>query len=462
MSDQPNILLIIADQHRGQALSCAGDTNVRTPNLDRLADGGVRFAQARANCPVCTPSRGTIFSGRHAHCGPVQNFWDVYKPGAPSLATILRSEGYRTAYFGKWHCGVVRDQVPSGFRESAESYARSPFRTPETFRGGFQDWFAYEVGDGHFDAMLYSGNDRHPTRLTGYLTDALTDRSISYLEGYNWNEPLFMVVSHLAPHFPLEVPDAWIERRPRSVELRPNVSLDSDIPHTQSRRPDFTDRLQRYYAMVENLDWNVGRLVDGLTSIQGARPTLVVYVSDHGEFMGSHGRIERKEHPHEESVRIPAIFHGDGVVIPQGTRSEPFSLIDVLPTLLGAVHVAIPPYAQGFDYSACLRGDRVAGPDEVLLEMHGSPRWILDLPDWRGLVWNQWKYAVYEDGSELLFDLERDAFELANLAKTDRHMARHMRKRLARLLEVNADPYFPILLEYGVPSEGTAVDVSRP
>ncbi|SVD62738.1 uncharacterized protein METZ01_LOCUS415592, partial [marine metagenome] len=110
---RPHIIYILSDEHRGQAMSHTGDTNVRTPWMDRLAREGVSFERAYANCPICTPSRGTIFSGRHAHSGPVAGFFDVFKPTAPSTATELRKLGYRTAYFGKWHCGIVRNQIPA-------------------------------------------------------------------------------------------------------------------------------------------------------------------------------------------------------------------------------------------------------------------------------------------------------------------------------------------------------------
>ena len=117
MAALPHILYLLSDEHRGQALSHHGDPNVRTPALDRLAQEGLSFRRAYANCPICTPSRGTIFSGRHAHAGPVSGFFDVYKAAAPSIATELRAAGYHTAYFGKWHCGVYWNQTPPGVKQ---------------------------------------------------------------------------------------------------------------------------------------------------------------------------------------------------------------------------------------------------------------------------------------------------------------------------------------------------------
>ena len=129
---RPNVIYVLSDEHRGQAMSHVGDPNVETPAMDRLAREGVSFSRAYANCPICTPSRGTLFSGRHAHCGPVSGFFDVFKATAPSTATVLHSAGYHSAYLGKWHCGVIRDQVPRVVRENREIYpGGTRNRTPE-------------------------------------------------------------------------------------------------------------------------------------------------------------------------------------------------------------------------------------------------------------------------------------------------------------------------------------------
>jgi len=140
MKSRPHIIYIFSDEHRGQAMSHMGDPNVRTPTMDRLAAEGTSFMRAYANCPICTPSRGTVFSGRHAHAGPVSGFFDVYKPVAPSTATALRQAGYHTAYFGKWHCGIVHNQISSYVRSHREEYQGAAHRTPERHRAGFQDW----------------------------------------------------------------------------------------------------------------------------------------------------------------------------------------------------------------------------------------------------------------------------------------------------------------------------------
>jgi arylsulfatase A-like enzyme len=156
----PNVLYILSDEHFGGAMGHAGDPNVRTPHLDELAERGVSFSRAYANCPICTPSRGTIFSGRHAHAGPVQGFFDVFKATAPSTATLLRGAGYHTAYFGKWHCGAVHDQRPKDWDSPRNNGHFYQNRTPEMYRAGYQDWFAFEINTAPLEGFYYHQDDR--------------------------------------------------------------------------------------------------------------------------------------------------------------------------------------------------------------------------------------------------------------------------------------------------------------
>ena len=439
---RPNIIQILSDEHMGLALSCAGDPNVHTPNLDRLAQEGVRFERAYANTPVCTPSRGTMFSGRHAHAGPVQGFFDVWKVNTPSTATLLGEAGYRSAYIGKWHCGIVRDQVPDIVRRDPERYPGEPIRTPEDRRAGFTDWFGFEMINAPFDTYVYRHQDTEPTRLEGYQTDVLTDLAIEYLQQYDGSGPLYLVLSVEPPHFPFEVPERFRRFDPETLVLRPNCV---DTP--QIRR-----EMAGYYAMIENLDWNVGRLLAALDELSGFKgdETCLVYVSDHGELMGSHGLIGRKIYPYEESVRIPAIFRWPGVIPARGAAAGLFSLVDFAPTLLGLVDLPAPSWMQGHDWSSLLRGGADDGPAEVLLEMTGSPLWSPSYPNWRGLTDGRWKYAYYEHGLEQLFDLENDPYEQHDLATTEVERLEAFRTRLLDLLAANREPFFDVLIEHGV------------
>ena len=467
MPDQPNIIYILSDEHCGFAMSHMGDANVRTPHMDQLATEGISFRTAYANCPVCTPSRGTIFSGRHAHAGPVQGFFDVYKATAPSSATILRSTGYHTAYFGKWHCGVVHDQISPEVRQNPDAYPEVGYfrRTPEYHRGGFQDWYGFEVNNAHFHFSYYHEKETSPRKLEGYQTDVLTDLTIQYMEGYESDEPLFLVLSVEPPHFPLEAPEAFKRFDPATLSTRKNFFDSSGMlenrPHVEDS-PWMRERLAIYYAMIENLDWNIGRLLETLARLPHfADNTLIVYISEHGDFMGSHGLFERKEHPQEESVRIPAIFNWPGRIPAQGLQEGLFSLVDLLPTTLGLTGVPIPAHLQGADFSPACRDEPFQAPEFVFLEMHNTPRWGLDFQDWRGLVSDSWKYAFYETGHEILFDLKNDPYELNNLAAVETGMRDRLREQLLYELDNTSDPYFQVLIEHGTTPDGPVLNLSK-
>lgn len=450
ISKRPHVLLILSDEHRGQAMGHAGDVNLRTPAMDRLAAEGASFRRAYANCPICTPSRGTIFTGRHAHAGPIRGFFESFQPGAPTLATEFRKAGYQTAYFGKWHGSRVFSEVPAVVRENLERWGGIPNRTPEHMRGGFQDWFAFEINNKPFDGFYYHQSELDPRAMKGFQTDWLTDLAIDYLRQHDPEQPLFMVLSIEPPHFPLDAPDRFKRFEPANLSVRLNF-VDT---------PEHRNDLAMYYAMIENLDWNIGRLRDALGALTGFEHLVTAYISDHGEYAGSHARSQRKEHPHEESVRIPAIIHYPGMIPAQGSIDGLFSLVHLAPTLLGLSGLVAPAWMQGNDFSPHLRGQSMELPREVLLEMTGSPRWNLDFSDWRGFVDGKIKYAFYETGFEMLFDLEADPYEMNNLAPQDPERCRGCRERLLNLLRESREPYFDVIMEHGVslPEDICSVD----
>lgn len=450
---RPNVIYILSDEHRGQAMGHAGDVNVQTPWMDRLAAQGAGFDRAYANCPICTPGRASIFSGRHAHAAPMTTHYDVYKPAAPSTATVLQDHGYYTAYFGKWHCGVVEDQIPPAMRGSEEEYwGIFRQRTPEHLRGGFQEWAAYELVNVHFEGIVYRNNDVNPTRVDGYIADGVTDLAIDYMNSYNRSEPLFMVLSLDPPHFPMTVPDRFRRHDPHALQVRPNF-VDS---------PGVRQDLATYYAMIENVDWNIGRLMESLQKRErfADSNTLVVYISDHGDFMGSHGLSKKKAHPHEESTRIPSLFHWPGAFATQGKTKGLFSLVDLMATTLGLVGAAVPPWNQGIDFSPVLRGEPFNSPESVLLEVVGCPRASLNYMDWRGYVSDRWKYAYYESGQQLLFDLSADPYEKRNLADEDPSICVVHRAHLLELLKQTREPFFDVLIEHGRKNIEPVINVS--
>lgn len=470
MNKLPHIILLLSDEHRGQAMSHTGDPNVRTPNMDQLAAEGISFTRACCNSPICTPSRGTLFSGRHAHCGPVAGFFDHYKASFPSLATELKQAGYRTAYFGKWHCGIVHDQLPESVRANPGKFPGGVRnRTPEHLRAGFQDWLGFENLNQHFAVSAYRNAASEPERFNGFETDIMTNEAINYLQKYADDSPLFMVLSVTPPHFPMTAPAEWLRHDPQTLTVPPNFlkwkgqSSDqcSDHDRTNLNETEVREKLAIYYAMIENLDANLGRLKDTLSELRAFRDdTLFIYLSDHGDFMGSHGWACQKSQPHEESIRVPAIFHWPARIPKQGKVDAIFGLVDFLATTLGCVGLPIPEWNQGLDWSSFLQTTAPAPTDFQLLEIVGNPRWTLDHLDWRGFVTPKWKYAFYETGYEILFDLENDPAELTNLAPLNPERLPEMRRRLLEALRETREPSFDVLISHGVTPDQCVLNVA--
>jgi len=441
----PNVIWIFGDQHRAQATGYMGDPNAHTPNLDRLAAEGLAFTRAVSGFPLCCPFRGSLLTGRYPHhCVPGHEY--QMPPDQPTLATVFNAAGYRTSYFGKWHL--------DGFKER-EGRAGLHIIPPER-RGGFEEWIGYENNNSQWDCWVHggAGNDAFQYRLPGYETDALTDLFIDYLDQRGEERfeaqhtdlvarPFFAVLSVQPPHDPYVAPAEWMAHHtPGSVVLRPNVP---NVPRVleQARR-----ELAGYYAQIENLDWNLGRIREALARNDLAENTHIIFFSDHGDMHGSHGQF-RKTSPWEEAIRIPFIIggHTPRYANKDGSVTAPINHVDIAPTTLGLCGIDAPAWMEGTDYSGYrIWGREVARePDSAYLQlvvptMHGDS---VDRP-WRGIVTRDgWKYLVLEGQPWLLFNLNEDPYEQVNLAHNTRfaHERRALHARLAQWIAETGDTF---------------------
>ncbi len=438
--ERPNIIWIFSDQQRAQALGWMGDVNVHTPNLDRMAQMGLCSTAAVSGSPLCCPYRGALLSGRYPHL-TVPGHEHALPPGQKTIADVFNENGYRTSYFGKWHLG--------GFKEKE---GRAAFHIiPPDRRGGFERWTGYENNNSQWDTWVHGGegSDAFHYRLPGYETDALTDLMIDQLEEYAQHKalgnakPFFAVLSVQPPHNPYAAPEAWMQRHtPGKIELRPNVP---SIPSVVERA---RRELAGYYAQIENLDWNVGRIIQALDRLEFSENTHIIFFSDHGDMHGSHGQF-LKTSPWEESMRVPFIISGMETMYKHKTGSLPLLVnhVDIAPTSLGLCGIAVPEWMQGFDYSGfrLKQADPVQPPDSAYLQIvvpthhHDS----IDRP-WRGLVTTDgWKYVCLEGQPWMLFNLNEDPYEQANLAHNTRfHLERkRLNDRLAEWIHCTGDTF---------------------
>ncbi len=424
---KPNIIWIFGDQHRAQALGFRGDPNLCTPNLDLLASQGVSLDRALTNAPICCPARGSLVTGLYSHQA-VRGHEVQLDPEIPTVAHAFKGHGYHTAWFGKWHL--------DGFKESQ---GRAAFHiVPRERRGGFDTWIGYENNNSAFDSWVHGHDGEEPAelqRLPGYETDALTDRFIQHLEKRAATgdsqaalQPFFAALSVQPPHDPYVAPDEWMAGKSAGrIEFRPNV------PEVPRVREQAARELSGYYAAIENLDWNVGRIVEALDRLGLYSNTHIIFFSDHGDMHGSQGQF-RKTNPYEESVRVPLII--SGVSRFYGLRNGPCrtlaSIVDLAPTSLGLCGLPVPAAMSGRDLSGVRLANvpDVEEPESAFIQLveptrHGDST---DRP-WRGVVTDDgWKYVCLEGQPWLMFNLGEDPYEQVNLAHNTRF--RVQRKRL--------------------------------
>lgn len=411
---RPNVLVVLADQLRRDALGVHGDPNVSTPQIDALAASGVRFQGACSSYPVCVPFRFTLMTGEYAHSRFVPGIQWRMSPAERTLADEFNEGGYETIYLGKWHLYGGGGGQP--FKDN-----RTP--VPREHQGRWQEWYGFELRNDPYDTCYFVDDDPTPRRLEAYQTDGLFDLAMEHLASRrDPRRPFCCVISVEPPHPPFVAPEEDMQRwRGRELRLRPNMRLQDGYRVRGPGSADLLDDLRTYYAMIENLDRNVGRMRRFLRAGGLERDTVVVFLSDHGELLGSH-LPGGKSQPYEESIGIPLI-----VVDPRFPRrsgavvDDPVCSEDLFPTLLGLAGLAPRQPKPGANLAPVIRGERSA-PDRqgVLLEFVGDfrPSQAFHETTWRGFRSKRYLYTV-RGGSEggepwQFFDLQEDPYELHN------------------------------------------------
>lgn len=443
-TQRPNILLILPDQMRASAMGCDGNGDVQTPNIDRLAADGMMFKRTYANVPVCCPARAILLTGTYPHVnGMVANDLRLREEHV-TITEILRDAGYRTGFVGKWHL----DGGP-----------RNPgFVPPGPRRQGFEFWAAYQCHHQHF-LPSYFRDTPEMILVPKFEPEASCDFAVEFLKSQPKDKPFFLTVQMGPPHDPYGAPEEYLKRydpakltppanwQPGS-ETRPGGPL---IPPAL-RRPGMPtgnyvttggrEEIAAYYAAITAIDDQVGRLLATLKEIGADENTIILFTSDHGDMLGSHG-MRRKRKPHDESARVPGILRWPARVPKGRTVDTLFSHVDMPSTLLALAGLPVPKNMQGADLSRVALGQTTDGPDAVLLQI-----FVPFNPDgiakpWRGIVTARHTYARYEDEPWVLFDHAADPHQMKNLARDPAHtaLARELDANLAALMKRQGDAW---------------------
>lgn len=387
---KPNIVVIMADDQGWGDLSLHGNANLSTPHIDSLARDGATLTHFYVS-PVCSPTRAELLTGRYHPRG------GVYSTGGGgerldldeyTIAEVFRAEGYATAAFGKWHNGAQHPYHPN---------AR-----------GFDEYYGMPSGHWahYFDAPMHHNGDI--VRGEGFIIDDLTDRAIAFITR-NRDRPFFYYVPYNTPHSPMQVPDRFYQKfADIELAMRHRAPEKEDVGHTRAA-----------LAMIENIDWNVGRILAALDEQDLAEHTIVLYLSDNGPngWRWNGGMKGRKGHLDEGGVRVPALFRWPGV-IPAGLEIEQIAAaIDILPTLadLAEIPIASENAFDGVSLEPLLRAEADEWPGREIYTF------------WRGEVSvRTQQHRLDPEGR--LFDMITDPGQYTDVADEHAGVAAHLRR----------------------------------
>ena len=313
---RPNVLFILCDDLRWDALGYAGNRYVKTPNIDRLAREGVAFKNMFCTTALCSPSRASILSGLYAHThGVVDNFTE-YPTNRPHFPRVLKAAGYDTAYVGKWHMGEGNDQPRPGF-----------------------NFFATHKGQGTYFDTEWNVNGAGAKRIPGYYTHIVTDLALDWLKGDHGGKPWLLMVGHKAPHsfylpelkysnafervwipypesaFHLEDKPPWIKDRLYTWHgiYGPLFEWRKQFPDDRPEAvKDFANMTRAYWSTILSVDDSVGRLLAELERRGELDRTVIVFMGDNGLLNGEHGMVDKRT-MHEPSIRIPMVIRYPGL-----------------------------------------------------------------------------------------------------------------------------------------------------
>ena len=441
---KPNVLIILTDQLRAQALGYSGDPNIQTPNIDKLASMSVNFTNAVSGMPVCTPFRGSLLTGqRPTTNGMFMN--DIQLDTmAVTMGKIYSKEGYDTGYIGKWHL---------------DGNGREKFIPPGNRRQGFQFWMANECTHDYNKSVYYDNNDPTPKVWKGYDTFAQTDAAIDYMSSKKESKnPFLLVLSWGTPHDPYgSAPEKYRKMfSPENINLRPNVPKDM--------YDDVKKKIVGYYAHVAAIDDMIGKLIQNLKETNQLENTIIVFTSDHGDLLGSHAAY-KKQQPFNESIKVPMLFYvPESLEIKPGDRNAMINSEDILPTLLGLSGMSIPKSVEGINYRKYTEGkDDSLGKETVIYCVQPFGEWNKfksNGREYRGLVTGKYTYVKDLKGPWLLYDNDADPYQMNNLVNKANYaeLRANLDSRLVKRLKVNGDDFLDGM--YYVKKWGYPVDNS--
>ena len=451
-----NVVFVLVDDHRYDALGFMNHPFLKTPNLDALAKNGAHVRNAFVTTALCSPSRATILTGRYAHQHKVVDNNNPVPPGTTFFPQYLQAAGYQTGFFGKWHMG--------GGEESDDP------------QPGFDRWVSFR-GQGTYLPNRFGLNvDGKHIPQKGYVTDELTNYAIEWLAGRDKNKPFFLYLSHKAVHSEF-IPAERHKGRYKDAVFTPPRTM-ADTPENRRGRPmwvqnqrnswhgvdfpyhsnlDVAEYYKRYCETLLAVDDSVGRLMDHLRGEGLLDSTLIVFMGDNGFLFGEHGLID-KRCAYEESMRVPMLAHCPQLIKPGTVVTKLVANLDVAPTVLDAAGLVPPKDMEGRSILPLLSGEQPAAGgwrDHLLYEYYWE-RNFPHTPTQHAIRTERYKYIHYHGvwDTDELYDLQSDPQETNNLANDERHqrLVNRLKNQMFQSLADTGGMYIPLYRDSGRPN----------
>jgi len=432
MAKKPNIILFLTDDQRFDTIAALGNSEIRTPNLDKLVENGTAFTHAHIPsgpvAAICMPSRAMIHTGKTPF--HLSNSGLEIPDEHVMLGETLQRAGYRTFGTGKWHNG-------------SRAYARSFTDGAEIFFGGMDDHWNVPVHsfdpEGKYESRTRrSINCFLSNETTTHECDHVTpgkhsselfcEAASNFIKDYNSNEPFFLYVAFMAPHDPRTMPEKFLNMYdPDKITLPPNYMLEHPIDfgirevrdETLAAYPRTPDEVRRhiaeYYGMISHLDNELGKVLGALKDKGLEEDTIVVFAGDNGLALGQHGLMGKQNH-YEHSIRIPLIFSGPG--IPKNERRDTYVyLLDIYPTLCDMIGVDIPITVEGKSMKEAIEKEGINIRDTLYFAYSDA---IRSVKDYR---YKLIEYIADNMNVTQLFDLKNDTYETKDLHGDEKYKA---------------------------------------
>ncbi|MGI8417342.1 MAG: sulfatase-like hydrolase/transferase [Nakamurella sp.] len=463
-----NVLLLCTDQQRFDALGAAGNPQIHTPHLDRLAAQGAMFKTCYAQSPVCGPSRASLMTGQYVHAHGLWANGVGLGADHPLVSRSLADAGYDCGLVGKFHIGGacidgrVEPRLDDGFR--VFEWAHDPY--PGSTKNAYHQWLQQQWPERYrlaLDPDSPLSFDTMPTE--SHYSHWIAGRTIDYLRNAGHDRPFFFVANFFDPHHDFGAPEEYTEMydgaaldppisRPAELADKPSVqtsaSHESYAGHARgftSYTPDEIQHIKaRYYAMVSLVDDEVGRIVDELDDAGLGQDTLVIFTSDHGEMLGDHQLLLKGPMMYEGAVRVPLIMRWPATFEAGTVRSEPVELIDLTATILDVAGISAFPGLQGSSLVAMASDPSADAPRDWALCEYRNSGHPYPVPIHTTMLRNGTDKIVVWHGDPSsargregeLYDLSVDPQELVNLWDQPAHRDRQRRLE-ALLIDVLVD-----------------------